>query len=797
MLADDHYMTNMQFLAQHSAEAIRQMPAQLAALPMTNVRLMPNERGQVCGAAWSVTEQQWVGLCDIEDPEAQAERSIDAIYTPQVRVFTICGMGLGYAAAALARRLKPYQRLSIWELSPSLYKAMFSCLDVAPLFSDKRVHFFIGPDAPNHIEEHWLTLDVQEKLAIGMPLVGEYVMHVDKEAYEQLLARTSDMLRHHMVGLSTWKMFGATIGDNDLLNIPEYFVTPGYEHLEGLWQDRPAVCIAAGPSLQKNLRQLLVPGMRERVALITAGTTYALMKGLQLEPDFVTTIDFQRLNWTDQFAGIPLDDACPLVYLHSTYPQTVRRWPGPKFVAENGSDTVQWFRKFGEGKKHAAQVQTVAHLNVLVALTLGANPILLLGQDLSMLPTVHHAPGARAQDQAPSEVPSEAFVEVPDYAGHPVHTRHSFLSMKTVFERIATEFPGRLINCSEGGLALTGIPNMPLTDALARCPAVPGGSLAALRERVTRQWQGYTPTIAPELLPALEALEHDVTMLADEWAPALLTHQATRERWEDREPQADLAHDGLGDTARLAMLALEPQLVAHQAAFSLFIIRQFEIIELMATLPAGDAWLTDVALQQRYTADRLATTARLMLGVADDVRHALRETRRRLVDVLGVPTSPTGANAAKADLIHRLILHQHYGRALRELWYVQESDYAIPRTKMRLIGQCLLHMQQYATALAVLGPLHTASGHTQRMQRRLAQFAAETRAVVPAYFEAPHSMQKPTVHPAVMSTDVQLVPVVPETMNGQPSPGYAITHGVPHDRGAHALTMPDGVPLPL
>ncbi len=767
MTADEQYAVNMAFLARHPSDVMRQMPAQLAALPMTNVRLMPNARGQVCGAAWSVTEQQWVGLCDIEDPVAQAERSADAIYTPQVRVLTICGIGLGYAAAALARRLKPYQRLSIWELSPSLYKAMFYCCDVTSLFSDKRVHFFIGPDAATHIEEHWLSLDVQEKLAIGMPLVGEYALHVDHAEYEHLLARTSDMLRHHMVGLSTWKMFGGVIGDNDLRNIPEYVMTPGYEHLGGLWQDRPAVCVAAGPSLEKNLQQLLVPEVRERVALISAGTTYALLQGLHLEPDVVTTIDFQRLNWTDQFRSIPLNQACPLVYLHSTYPQTVRRWPGPKFVAENGSDTVQWFRRFGEGKKSAAQVQTVAHLNVMVALTLGANPILLLGQDLSMPWAAHHAVGARAQDQAPAEVPAEAFVEMPDYQGHPVWTRHSFLSMKTVFERLAVEYPGRFVNCSEGGLPLTGIPNMPLADALARVPQGMAGGRVALQNAIHRVWHGYTPTIASTLVPALETLQHEMELLVTDWAPAVLRCQAERERWQDCDPEEDLAHDGRGEAAQTALLALEPHLAASQAAFSLFLIREFRMIELMAALPEGTAWLTDARLQQRYTADRLATTAQLLLGVADDVRRALQETLRRLKDVVpleGAPSSLTH-DTPRSSTIHRLIAHQHYGMALRSLWDMSAGE-SSPAERTRLIGHCLYHTQQYAAALAVLAPEGVAPAQRVRMQRHIAQYAADMRAALPVYFKA-QGPSVPLEVPQLMSAEFGLpMTPLPLALNG-------------------------------
>ena len=736
MTADEQYAANMALLVQHPSEDLRRMPEQLATVPLTNVQLIPNARGNIVGGAWSVAQQQWIGLCDGEDPIGQAERAVEAIYASQTRVFTICGMGLGYAAAALARRLKPYQRLSIWELSPSLYKAMFYCLDVTPLFSEKRVHFFVGPDAAQHVEGHWLTLETQEKLGIAMPLVGEYALQVDKAGYEAVFEKTSDMLRHHMVGLSTWKIFGKDIGDNDLRNLPEYFTSPGYEHLEGLWQGRPAVCVAAGPSLQKNLRQLLPPDVRDRVALITSGTTYALVQGLHLCPDIVTTIDFQRLNWTDQFQHVPFDPDCPLVYLHSTYPQTVRRWPGPKFVAENASDTVQFFRRFGEGKKHAAQIQTVAHLNLLVALMMGASPILLLGQDLSMPPAQHHAAGARAQDQAPAEVPPEAFMTMADYTGQPTATRHSFLSMKTVFERIAADNPSRMIlNCTEGGLALAGIPNVSLANALTMYLPQVKASRGELRTAVKRTWQGYTPTISEEVLPALATLQAEAKTLATIWAPGVLQWQRQRDRWEDRDPEADMLHDGLGDAAVAAILATQGMLAACNAAFGLFVIRHFGLVELMATLPPGEEWMTDMRVQERYTADRLVATARLVLEVADDVHVALHEAAQRMADVVA-----SAQHALRRKDILGLLARQQYGVVARWLTTgkAMEEVTGLPWSQIdavRLQGQVQYHTQQYEAALATLEPWGLAPAHTGRMRRHMAQHAADIRLALPAYFE--------------------------------------------------------------
>jgi hypothetical protein len=308
---------------------------------------------------------------------------------------------------------------------------------------------------------------------------------------------------------------------------------------------------------------------------------------------------------------------------------------------------------------------------------------------------------------------------------------------------------------------------MPLAEALSRCSWDPAlGGYEDIRTAAKRIWQGYTPTIAPELLPALETLQRDVEILITQWAPAIIQWQAQRARWEGCDPEEDLTHDGLGEAACAAIRALEPQLATRQAAFSLFIIREFQIIELMASLPDDGTWMTDVRMQQRFTADRLVTTARLMLGVAEEVRRTLMETIRRLKDVVPSEGLPGALwhNSPCVSTLHRLVLHQQYGLALRYLLDGQAPELT-HRERTRLIGQCLYQTQQYFAAVAVLEPQGLAIAHRHRIQQRLAQFAADMRAALPAYFVG-QGMSGETVFPQMTTTEVNTNVTPGYTLNG-------------------------------
>lgn len=594
------------------------LAAQFEAVPMHNVRLMTHGEHMV-GQTWDVATQQWVALCHPENPVAEAEADAAALWTKDARVFVCFGLGLGYFPVALAKRLLPYQRMAIFDPNPMHYKAMMYCVDASILQGDRHVETFVGDDLLRACEQWWLSLQSQEKLHIGMPMRSGFTNACDVATYEALLAKTGDMLRYHAVGLATWRQFGPHIGYSDWGNLPEYFLTPGFQELKDRWAGKPAVCVAAGPSLRKNIALLRNPDYRKKVAVISVGTTYVLLQALGIQPDIVCTIDFQRLNWTDQFVHVPLDDAPALVYLHSTYPATVRRWPGPRFVGLNASDTTTWMAQFAEPKATAGHVQSVAHLNVVVAQMLGASPIILLGQDLSMPMDEHHALGARAQDLAPQEA-LESYIEMPGYDGKPVWSRHSMLSMKLVFEQIAAAITAQgqqVLNCTEGGLALQGVQNLPFAEVLEALPTQ-DARLSTVCQQVCAE---YKPVTRID-----EALKDIAALLAslDTLEVAAQEILATVPQWE--------AAEGEEKTQLFqAIVRHDAQFGKEGLAFGQIAIRRFEIIELVSAIPpAPDTPEEDL---RALNVHRLQTVAVALQADIPTVRGIIQRAHKRLLDV--------------------------------------------------------------------------------------------------------------------------------------------------------------------
>lgn len=618
--SEELYQKNLTLIRAASEE----LATQIDEMPITGVRMMPSASNPdiIIGQVWDVQSQVWVPLCDENDPITQAKNDVDAFYNRDTRIFSVLGHGLGYTTVELVKRLEPHQRLALYEIDPAVWKASMYAVDLEQVMVGKRVDTMIGEGMVEKSTQWWLSLQSQDKLNMMAPIQCGYTKAYRKDDYQALGIQCLEMMRFHGVGISTWKKFGRLIGENDFKNLPEYLVNPGLEALKDIHKGKPAICVSAGPSLKKNLRLLLNPEVRNRVLVISVGTVYTTLVGLGIKPDIVTTIDFQMLNYTDQFANVNLPTDVALVYLHSTYPTTVRRWPGPKFVALNSSDTVSWFiNKIGSAKASGAQSQTVAHLNVLTAQMVGANPIILLGQDLSMPLEEHHAPGSNVQDQSPSEN-RDSHVEAEDIYGNMIYSRHSFLSMRTVFTRLSVDNPGReYINCTEGGINIDGWENKTFAETIEQkiMPQPPVKDYGHLPE-IDEAYNSYSTKDFDHnaFLYDMNELLTDLHMLYTSCESIISLHSKRRKAIKNDDKEK-------ADSLSKSILEIGEQINKAGIPISLFALRDVSIIEALARIAPEDR-----EEHENYLIQRLLDISKSVVPAYDDMSSLIRVARKRI-----------------------------------------------------------------------------------------------------------------------------------------------------------------------
>ena len=328
----------------------------------------------------------------------------------------------------------------------------------------------------------------------------------------------------------------------------------------------------------------------------------------------------------------------------------------------------------------------------------------------------------------------EAFIQVEDFQGKPVHTRHSFLSMKMVFERLIAENPGTVfINSSEAGLKIDGAIHMPLKQALA-LPQVTQhiGDSRTLRQTMkaitkayvsqqtpefqddfTRlcRWVGELGNIARQIIAlygqtdVYDCLVWDICAKPDRFAAVMAS---------DVLSPMETAEEMIFERYK-AIVAFESQIHERQAAFALFAIRRFDFLELMAAIPPKPDDVNTPYTQHAYNAGRLQRVATIMLEELPEVQRVLREVTRRLA-----PKYSTSAYFACEQFIWPLG------------WPLGNDDF------LDSLGKYYYHTQQYAAALSVMD--RNRPRKASRIRKYLDRYVAETRAAMDAYF--PHDVEQ-------------------------------------------------------
>ncbi|WP_172196390.1 motility associated factor glycosyltransferase family protein [Saccharibacillus qingshengii] len=224
----------------------------------------------------------------------------------------------------------------------------------------------------------------------------------------------------------------------------------------------PAVVVAAGPSLNKNINQL--HALKENVIIIAVDTIAQRLCDEGIIPDFICSVE----RGIETYAYFYKDKSYPtestLVGPLVLYPDIFEEYAGELVIPmrERVGEFI-WLREVLELKNDTSISMglSCAHVAFGVAEHLGASPIILLGQDLAYGNSAEdtHAGGTVYDDKnIMNSVPEEREgFETEGYYGGMVQTREIWNTFRTWFEMEISNKQLDVINATEGGakIALT------------------------------------------------------------------------------------------------------------------------------------------------------------------------------------------------------------------------------------------------------------------------------------------------------------------------------------------------------
>ncbi|RMH40735.1 MAG: DUF115 domain-containing protein [Deltaproteobacteria bacterium] len=332
---------------------------------------------------------------------------------------------------------------------------------------------------------------------------------VTAEDHEAAMTKVERALSEVRVQFNTVKNFAPTWVAQGIANLAAVASWPSIAPLRGAFAGVPAVVVAPGPSLAKNVDVLR--RLKGRALIITFSHTLKALAAADVVPDLVLCADPQDVRY--HFDGVSLADVGAMINGVTVHPALFELGAPRYFTFAANSQLDDWiYESFGDEARLDGG-GSVATSACTLALQLGCDPIVFAGLDLSFPGGKYYVDTScdgqtevvRRDDgslvvrgwsegfknlqvvRGAEESRVQAAVELPGYHGGTVVTNFMLSLFHKWFEEQVAEHGDRVrfINATEGGARIAGTEQLPLAEVASQVATSGAGDVdvAAVLDR--------------------------------------------------------------------------------------------------------------------------------------------------------------------------------------------------------------------------------------------------------------------------------------------------------------------------
>jgi hypothetical protein len=493
---DDILKQNLSLLRRQDPElAERIEAAEPAALDWTE-----SKAGPLTASLMHNDRPLW--LASRYDPVKEAAKLVEGIEHDKSACVVVLGMGLGYHVAELARDMGPRGVLIVFEPDIGVWRAVMEKIDHRAWLCRGELILADGQTDRaallKRTEKHAGTVTQGTHLLTHPP-----TRQRDEQAVRDFGRTVAEVLAFCRTNVATALVNAARTCRNLASNIDHYAAGAGTDDLFNAAKGYPAVCVAAGPSLVKNVDLLRDHDTRSKVVVIAAQTALKPLLARGIRPDFVTALDYSHISSRFYEDLPPLPDVT-LVAEAKAHRAILEAFPGPIRVPHSQFNDLL-LDTMAVPRIPLKSGATVAHLSFYLAQHLGCDPIMFIGQDLGFSDGLYYAPGTAVHKVWSSEINPFNTIEMmewrrvvrmkahlrraEDVHGRPIFTDEQMATYLKQFERDFAVAKQTILDTTEGGMPKQHAQQMTLAEALKQyatrpVPKLPVPGTTLDRERL-------------------------------------------------------------------------------------------------------------------------------------------------------------------------------------------------------------------------------------------------------------------------------------------------------------------------
>lgn len=375
------------------------------------------------------------------------------------------GIGNGMFPMAILERLQEDGKLFLFEPCFEMWETALHHMDLEPLLTDERVLFFFSDiNSEEFIESirvhtHWTNVKSQvichhtgyEKLFL--------------EEYHSFLVQIQKNTQMTRINRDTQNFFSKRMVSNSVRNL--VFIKDSRlitDYVGKIPREVPAIIVAAGPSLDKNIE--ILKKAKGKAFILAVDTAVRHLVKHNVMPDAMVTLDAGKPSSyisDEAIAEIPL--FCAL----ESRAEIMEFHKGIKIWFKSGSFLEQMYGRYGKEFIKYNPGGSVATAAFSICCALEFHQIVFVGQDLAYSGDVTHAGG-----EVSRVINEEYGIEMIDGVdGKPVKSRYDWIIYRDWFEESIQEIKSfrsetEVIDATEGGALIHGSELMTLQEVIDR-----------------------------------------------------------------------------------------------------------------------------------------------------------------------------------------------------------------------------------------------------------------------------------------------------------------------------------------